>query len=222
MKKIIIAITVLFTLLLAACGKQPAGAGTQTGNDASAASATGTSAIESAKTIGEARSLATPESIQDCLYGDYIVFGFEKDGTYYQVIADAPADVSDALFALEFTDPDYESKKAELIDPLTITIYRNLSDGIPAQKDVDAFVGKTLKDLEDAGWTNSGWSLTDMQFWMNRGPYAYTVIAEGEVKNADDFDTEDMYPLTIKSITYDGITDTTYIELDDNGKIKEG
>ena len=220
MKKTIIAITVLFALSLAACGQQPASTNTQTSSSSSVAPATGTSAIESAKTIGEARTLATrPDSIQNALYGDYVIFAFEKDNTYYQVIAEAPEDVADAIFALKFTDPDYDRKNAELIDPLTITIYKNLNDGIPAQEDVDAYIGKTLKDLEDADWTNSGWNLDTMEFWMNYGPYFYTVIAEGEVKDADNFDTEDMYPLTIKSITYNGIKDATHIELDDNDKI---
>jgi hypothetical protein len=47
-----------------------------------------------------------------------------------------------------------------------------------------------------------------MEFWLYKGPFAYTVVFESDQKyeNTDDFDLwAAIAPLTIKSVTYNGL-----------------
>ncbi len=182
----------------------------------------GTAAIESLKTIGDVMALE-PDSEQTAMYNDYCIYVFELEGTNYRVISSMPADVSEAVWALDWADVDHDRKQKELISPLEIQKYENLDDSIPTQEELDAFIGKTGEDLFDDGWYNSGWDLEQMEFWMNKGPHCCKVVFEGYVDAADyeTFEEEDIYPMIIKSIAYDGLGDATNIELDENGKMIE-
>ena len=145
------------------------------------------------------------------------VYVFEKDGIVYRAVADLPADVSETIWSLDFIDENYDEKVREAVAPLPIVQLDNLTELIPAQAELDALVGKTGQELKDEGWTISGWQLDDMEFTLEHGPFAYTVIMEGDyTPNANyDFDEEaDFPPLKVKSITYAGIGDATSEILD--------
>ena len=47
---------------------------------------------------------------------------------------------------------------------------------------------------------------------MSHGPFAYTVVFEGTVKNAEDFEEEDIKPLVVKSVTYSGLGNATSLD----------
>lgn len=209
-------VLVMALTLLSACG-QSGGSG---GNGGNADAAGGAVDIDSLNTIGDVLALNSEGSTQYALYGDYFIYAFEQDGATYQVIAEVPEDASEALWALEWDDPDHDAKLAELVGPLEIIRCTNLNDGIPSQEELDKLVGKTAGELMEDNWFSGGWNLDNMEFWMNHDTYSFTVILEGEIeKDFDEFEDEDMYPLVVKSITCDGIGDATYIELDDDGKL---
>lgn len=216
MKKVLIAVTIIFALSLAACG-QNGQSSQSTEATTSSSSESGHSTIEGVKTIGEARALVKDGSYDRALYGDYFILAFNLDNVTWQFISEMPEDVSEEAFELAFADE--EEKLMEFVAPLSIIKYSNLTEKIPSQAEIDKWVGKTIRDLVDAGWYNSGWSLNDKQFWMSDGMFDYTVIAEDEITDPDNFTDEDMYSLTIKSITCDGILDATHIELDEDGKL---
>ncbi len=211
MKKIVsLTLTLLLALsLLSACGQSGGGAGAP-----SEGAATGTAAIESFKTIGDAPPLNSTEDQQIAFDDVSFIYVFTLDGTHYRVTASMPADVSEAAWALDWADDDHDAKLQELVSPLEITRYENLDDMIPAQAELDVYVGKTLKDMLDDGWYNSGWNLEDMEFWMGHGPFSYTVAVEGAVENYEDFQDEDMDPLVIKSVTFSGLGNATDISED--------
>ena len=117
-----------------------------------------------------------------------------------------------AFMDLDFDDPDYDADLEKIIGPLKIEKWENLSDMIPPQEELDQWVGKTGQELFDAGWTNSGWNLEGMEFWMNYGPFMYTVVMEGTVENTEDFDEGDIAPLVVKSVTYNDLGDAGTIE----------
>ena len=98
-------------------------------------------------------------------------------------------------FAATADTPDYTLKISRL---------ENLSEMLPSQEEMNKWVGKTGQDLFDADWTNSGWNLDEMVFWMNYGAFQYDVVMEGEVKTPDDFGDEDINSLVVKSVAYNG------------------
>ena len=97
--------------------------------------------------------------------------------------------------------------------PLEIEKLDNLTEMIPPQEELDALVGKTGQDLLDDGWTIWSYQLDIMEFGLHHGPFAFTVVFDGELEMTDSFDEyAAIAPLTIKSVTYDGIGDGTETE----------
>lgn len=157
------------------------------------------------------------ESINSGFNETKYVYVFEKDDIIYRAVADLPADVSETIWSLDFFDEKYDEKVHAAVAPLPIAQLDNLTERIPAQAELDALIGKTGRELMDDGWTISGWQLDDMEFTLDHGPFAYTVVMEGDYTPNEnyDFDEEvDFPPLKVKSITYAGIGDATSEILD--------
>jgi len=126
-----------------------------------------------------------------------------------------PADVSEALFDLDWEDPNRDEKERELISPLKVVSIDNLTESIPSQEELDKLVGKTGAELFDDGWYNSGWSLYDMEnptFYMSKGPYSYNMVMIGDIADPENFEEEDVGLLVVKSVTFDSISDPTYLD----------
>ncbi len=168
--------------------------------------------LDAVQTVGEL--LGKPDYGR-CVTEDKYVLAFEQDGVIYRAIAELPGDVSEALFNLEWDDPEYDEKLRALASPLRVVKIDNMSEGIPAQEELDKYVGKTGAELFDDGWTNSGWSFSDPEgivAFMNKGPYSFDVVMTGDIADAESFEEEDIRPLVVQSVTFDNISDPTYIE----------
>ena len=202
MKKIVSIILALMmsSLILAGCGKTD-----------SAGSA------DSWKTMGDVIALDS-ETTQSAIYTDTYVYVFELNGTYYRATAALSEEISAALWDLDFSDEDYDTKYAELVKPLAIDKIEELNDQILSEDEMDALVGKTGQELLDDGWSSGyGYNLESMEFWMNYGPFNYTVVFDGEVAEEDyeDFDDEeDIKDMVVKSVAFVGLGDATDIEND--------
>ena len=145
--------------------------------------------------------------------GDYYIYVFEKDGIIYRATAKFPPDVSEKVAAIDIFDEQYDAKVREAVAPLEIEKLDNLTEMIPPQEELDALVGKTGQDLLDDGWTIWSYQLDIMEFGLHHGPFAFTVVFDGELEMTDSFDEyAAIAPLTIKSVTYDGIGDGTETE----------
>ena len=141
----------------------------------------------------------------------------ELDDVVYRVEAAMDAETSEVFFALDFEDPDYQQKFTDLVSPLAITRIENLSAQIPSQETLDALIGKTGEELLNDGWTCEGWTfegqgLNELVFHLNHGPFAYDVTFDGTENLPEDFDEANLNPLTVTSITCNGIGDATAIE----------
>lgn len=165
--------------------------------------------LDSVTTLGQV--LGLPDYGSSC-YEDKYVYVFEQDDTYYRAIADCPTDVSDRVFALDWEDPQYDAKLRELISPLKVDRIENLTEAIPPQEELDKLAGKTGEELFNEGWTNSGWNLETMEFYMYHGPFEYIVVFEGDAKSPEEFDEEDINPLVVKSVKYYGLGDATNLD----------
>lgn len=150
------------------------------------------------------------------LTGTTYVYAFEQDGNTYRAICEVPEETVQAIFDLDFDDPDYEQKQNELIAPLPVKVIENLTEGMPAQEEAEQYIGRTGQELIDDGWSVQFYNLEEMKFEMNHGVYSYDITFEGSVKDPENFDENtDMSGLTVKAITCDGIGDATYLEMPD-------
>ena len=165
------------------------------------------------KTLGELIQAKGVEERQSAHSDHYYVYVYEQGGKFYRAVAALSEELSEQLFDLDIFDDNYEAKVIELISPLEIARLENLSETLPSLDEMNKWVGKTGEELFDAGWTNSGWNLDEMVFWMNYGAFQYDVVMEGSVTDYDSFDDEDINALIVKSVTFNGqLGDATEID----------
>ena len=206
MKKKLIAVLTA-GLLLSGCGSSAGtqGTGPESGTPAAASSGADPASF---KTMGDIYAANPEERERGFMDTDYC-YVFELDGTVYRARGTLTEEQRDALFDLQYDDPDYEEKYREISGPIAIEQFDNLTEMIPPQEELDKYVGKTGQNLLDDGWTEGyGYNLDNMEFWLYKGPFAYTVVFESDQKyeNTDDFDVwATIAPLTIKSVTYNGL-----------------
>ena len=143
--------------------------------------------------------------------GKYI-YVFEQDDVYYRAIANIPDEVSEQVIALDFDDPEYDSKLRTLIAPLTVEKIENLNETILTQEQMDSLAGKKVSELLDNGWSNFGWNLQDNYIYMSYKAYQYDVYFEEEIADPDSFDEEDLPGLTVKSVKVNDFGGGTYWE----------
>ena len=140
------------------------------------------------------------------------VFAFEQDGDIYRAIADLPESVYNAMNDLDFEDEKYDEKLDALIDGLKVVNITDLTKAIPTQADMDKLIGKTVKELFDAGWENFGGNTQNMEFYFDRGVFSYTLTLEGTLKDLQNFEDADLEPLVVKSVVFNGIGNPTAIQ----------
>ena len=215
MKKVISVILaiVMSVTVLAACGNSGNGSGS--GSASGAGSATDEKAvIESLTTLGDAIALESSET-QAAVYDGKAIYAFKLGDTYYRIRASISPEDEQAYMDIDYMDDDYEEQQKKILSPLVIDQIDDLSLQMLSQEELDALVGKTGQDLQDAGWTYGGHDLETMEFWMDYGPFDYTVVFDGEVTEAEyeTFDDEkDTRTMTVKSARFNTLGDATNIE----------
>lgn len=171
--------------------------------------------VDSLKTIGDVIELEA-EGKQSAVYNGKAVYAFQLGDTYYRVIAVITPEQEQEYMNIDIMEEGYEDKQNEMLAPVEISEIEDLSEQILSQEDRDALVGKTGEELQNEGWTYSGHDLENMEFWMNYGPFAYTVVFDGEVAEEDyeSFDAESgIKDMKVKSVGFNGLgDDATTIE----------
>ena len=196
MKKTIVCILAVLTALclFAACGKTPPAGGGDAVDPASV------------KTLGDVIALEGKQQEQKGAYENVCIFAFELNGDYWRAIAPLTAEQSEAVFELDWSD---DEKVSALLSPIAVSKTEKLTDQKLSDAEMAALVGKTGAELLDDGFVSGmGHNLDSMEFWMERGPFAYTVVFETEEKleNTDDFDEEEaIRTLKVKSVSCDGL-----------------
>ncbi|MBQ1407988.1 MAG: hypothetical protein IIY88_07650 [Eubacterium sp.] len=206
MKKVLSLVLVLFMALtiLAGCGSKDSG-GAGSGGDAS---------VDSFKTFGDIIALEG-EGKQVAVYNNKLIYAFQVGDVYYRAISEISDETEQAYMDVDILEDGHEEKQNEIISSIEIDKLENLNEQILSQEELDALVGKTGQDLMDDGWTFSGHNLEEMEFWMDYGPFEYTVTFDGEVTEAEwetFVDEEDTKDLTVKSAVFTTIGDATNIE----------
>ena len=194
--------------VFAACGKKddtasPAG---ETAESANAAAD-----VSKVATIGEAMALEGKGREQSATYEAAYVYVFELNGSFWRLTATLTPEQSEALMAVDYTEENYQEKENAILADLPVTNCENLDDQKLSDDEMNALVGKTGEELENDGWTSgSGYNLDEMEFYLNYGPFTYTVVFESaeKLENTDDFDElAAIRPLTVKSVAFNMLGD---------------
>ena len=201
--------------LFAGCGgTAPSGQTTQEAADQTAAAQVDLSSL---KTLGDAFALEgkDEDAEQRSFYEDKYIYAFSVGGVFYRVIADLPADISEKLFALEYDD-DHDKNEMALVSDLAIKKAENLTDQILTQEELDAFVGKTGKEMFDAGWRSGGFYNTEtLEVWLEYGAFTYDIHFDGKLteEEAENFEPEEhLADKKVLDIKYEGIGDASYVD----------
>lgn len=141
------------TPLVACSGQQSGGDGTASESGA-AASQAATVDTSSWKTMGDVFAAAGEDPRSSAGWNEkYYVCAIEVDGSYYRVVAQLNDQIYKELDAIDWSKEDAESQNREALSEAVVQSVDDLSvDAVP-QDELDAFVGKTGKDLEAAGFT---------------------------------------------------------------------
>ena len=191
-------------ILLAGCGAGSTGspaAGSSQGK--ASGQEAGKDIVDNLKTIGDIKQLDDDMVREEAYFEDFYACVIDVDGTLYRLAAELPEDVSKQIWSIDFEDEDRDEKVNELLKPLEITRKDNFSELIIPQEELDKLVGKTGQDLLDDGWYSGGYNLENMEFWMYKDPFMYTVVFEGTAEPTEDGDDNEMIKdLKVKSVTY--------------------
>ncbi len=211
MKKAITFGLILAVAFAAACsGKTGDTGSSQTVAESTAKTGAETESGTEEKTMADV--LEFP-SLATSLGSEFFAYVYEQEGALYRAVTKLTPELSDQLFAVDFDDPEYDQKLNGLLGPLPIDRMDNLTEMVPSQEELDAYVGKTGQELFDEGWFYVSYNLEDMEADMNAGLFVYTVKFDydGEpMENTEDFDFEEAFrDLKVNSVTYSGLGNIT-------------
>ena len=203
MKKLvsIVLVIMISVAMLAGCG----------GSGGSGDSGKGGS-VDSLKTIGDIQALDADE-YQMAQYPDdmKLIYAFKLGDSYYRATGEMTEETASALWDLAYDDPDHDKKQKELLDTIEITELEDLTGEILSKDALAALAGKTGQELLDEGWTaNGSYFLDEMGFWLNYGPFIYTVHFDGDKSsvNTGDLDVEEaIKEWTVKDAKFEMLGD---------------
>ncbi len=171
--------------------------------------------INSLETIGDVIDLETDEDTQSSISDGKVVYAFKLGGKYYRVIGSITPEQEAEYHSVDIMKEGYEEEQKEIVKNIKIDKIEDLSDQMLSQEEMDAYVGKTGREMQDAGWIYTGHDLENMEFWLQYGPFVYTVVFDGKVdeKDWDTFEDESgAKDMKVKSVEFNSIGDATNIE----------
>lgn len=136
---------------------------------------------------------------------------FQQEESYdkiYMVTADMTAEKYEEFCNIDFDDEDALHAILGSLQNVTVT---DITDMVPSQAELDAYVGKTIGDLEADGFENSGWSgdpETGYSFFYDGPVYCCAVTpTEGTViEDMDDYSANDIRALEIGAVEFQGLS----------------
>lgn len=138
---------------------------------------------------------------------------FQKEDSFDSVIK-AVAAITDAQYeeydAISFDDDQADAKTEAFLRSLEDVTVTDITGLIPSQEELDTYVGKTLGDLEQAGFENTGNTNLDgtYTFFYDGPVYCCKVdLKEGTViEDMDDYSANDLKALEIGAMEFSGFS----------------
>lgn len=149
------------------------------------------------------------ESIMSSVEDNVFKAILQKDGGYEDVL----------LVVGEMTDEQYEEynnldwleeedleKIKAILDTMTNVKSKVIFDLVPSQEELDSYIGKSIAELEDLGFENSGYIDSEINHtYFYDGPlYSINVVVDkGDItKEYDDLTREDFEKIVIESVEF--------------------
>ncbi len=164
--------------------------------------------IKKIKTLGEAMAVEADSRSAGWSDKQY-VYVFEYEGRTYRVKAPMTPELNEKVGKVDFFADDKDAQIAEVVGAQELESVEDLTDGIPAQKELDKLAGKSGAELLDEGYEPWGhyYDGEQLEFTMAKGDYEYTVTFNENIEPGDDFDeTAALSGLTVKSVEYSGVS----------------
>lgn len=116
----------------------------------------------------------------------------------------------EAISAISFEDENADEKTAVALTNFSDVTVEDVTDLLPTQEELDAYVGKTLGDLEEDGFENTGNSNWDGEytFYYDGPVYCVAVdLADGvKIEDMDDYSANDLRELSIGKVEMMGLS----------------
>lgn len=129
-----------------------------------------------------------------------------KDGSYIKVSAPLTEERETLLNALDIADEDYDAKENALIATFMDATCEDITSMIPTEEDLQAYVGKTVGELEDEGLMYTEWEISEenyiLQFDCSTYTFNATVSETVNSSNRDDLSENDIRDLTIATVEF--------------------
>ena len=163
---------------------------------------------EGPETIADVYAIEGAVIEQTATYENCFVCAGWIGETPFRAEAGSTPEILSAISDLDFFSPDYEKLYLELVGPLKVTSFEDLTGKIPPQEQLDQLVGKTGAELFEDGWMYSMFDFDTLEATLDHGDFSYDVTFEGTPAGTVDDDVyEAMAPLTVKTISWKGIGD---------------
>lgn len=139
----------------------------------------------------------------------------EAPGKLYYGKASFTSELYETYNAIDLDDDEGLKAFVAGLDGVTLT---DISDRIPAQEELDAYVGKTVGELEDAGFENTG-NINDggkVTFCFDGPVYCcnVTLTEDTVIEDLNDLSVNDIRALEIGGMEYTGLSSYLIDNLD--------
>ena len=138
---------------------------------------------------------------------------YEKDGNYkdaYKVELTMDQETFDKIFELDIFEPDQVKQFNDIITSIPDCKVTSMAELLPDENEVQVFVGKTIGELEEAGYERTGnIYLEDGCTFFADGPFYSIDIKTNEIitfETMDDYSENDIRALTIAAIEISGFS----------------
>lgn len=145
---------------------------------------------------------------------------FQKDYSF-DVVYKVEAMISEAQYeqyCLASESDDSDAEIAEFLENLDNVVVSDITDIVPGQDKLNAYVGKTIGELENEGYENSGYSGDDGDYaFFYDGPIYSLIVAPESgaiVGSIDDYSTNDIRAMKIGSVEFCGFSFAFLDEID--------
>ncbi len=165
--------------------------------------------VSTLKTMGEVFNLMTQVEVGSASSNDKYIYAFMIGDTVWRVVADLTEEESEAILKLDYSQDDADQQIHEILGPIAITGCDRISDYVPAQEEINAWVGKTGQDMLDAGWECYFYDNDSDRFYMSDGMFGFFVVFEDTPHVDVDGDFSEIKELTVSSLEYDSIINPT-------------
>lgn len=122
---------------------------------------------------------------------------------FYIFSAPATDELRDTFYALDVFDDDYEEQVKAFFAMVKDATFEDAASFIPAQAELDKYVGKTLADLEADGFSEWGYLLTDDYLCYTYTNKVFECDAEVDMSTGSE---EEPSTYVIKNISFSGLS----------------